>query len=369
MTDILFSSLKIRGIEIRNRICIPAMVFYGHTDDSGNVTERHIEHYSELAKGIPGLIIQEATCVEKAGRMNKTQLGIWNDEHISGLRRIVDAVHTYDIPIILQLHHAGITAMTSYPAGTAEEYEYRIGPSDYICKYKYSTFSGRAMTCAEIKQMKKCFSDAALRAVKAGYDGVEIHGCHNYLLSQFFNRNINQRKDIYGNPTQFPIEVFRVIREVVPSDFIVGMRLGGFQPELTDGIYDARIMDANGIDFLNISYGFRLEQKIELPEYIPYTDLIYAAQRIKQSVYCPVFCVGGIKSPAQARRILKDTSVDMVAIGRGVLVNPRWPDDAENKRPVGKCLDCAACYWRGHRSDCPGRKLLYDSRLNEATTE
>ncbi|MBK1812132.1 NADH:flavin oxidoreductase [Clostridium sp. YIM B02505] len=344
----LFSEFSIKDVKLKNRIAVPPMVI-GLAED-GYVTSGNIERYRELANGGAGLIIQEATCVNIDGRLMEKQLGIWKDEQIEGLKEIVNAVHEEGSKIFIQIHHAGVTSISENP----------ICPS--ACEYKgpFRTVIGREMTTEDIKSIQKDFIEAAARAYKAGYDGIELHGCHGYLISQFLNKNVNKRTDEYGiNPEKFVLEIINGIRNVTPKEFVIGIRLAGFEPALEDGLHYAKILDANGIDFLDVSFGFMSEQIVNIAEGYKYAHTVYAAEKIKEVVSVPVFAVNSIKSPALAEDILNETNVDIIDIGRGVLINPNWANDAKEGNDTGACLSCAKCKYFGQSQVCPG-KVLFD---------
>ena len=347
--DRLFESFQIRGIEIKNRICMPSCIRYGLCDEGGFVTDDNVAHYRAIARGGVGLIIQEATCIESRGRLVTKQLGIWSDEHIPGLRRIVDAIHAEGTPVFAQLHHAGAAGF---------EEDRMLCPSDYEFLHRDILKRGREMTEGEIAKTQRALVDAALRAAESGYDGVELHGCHQYLICQFYNNRVNRRSDIYGrDPNLFALEIVDALRKEAPKDFVIGIRLGAFEPTLADGIAHARELDAHGIDFINMSYGFEGEDEPKKPEGFSYKDVVYGAGEIKKNVSCPVFAVNSIRNADDARGILELTEVDMVCIARGMLINPNWANDAKAGRDTGRCLDCAQCFWRSDLTRCPGRKL------------
>ena len=349
--DRLFETFNIRGIEIKNRICMPPCVVYGLSDETGMAADENVAHYRSIAKGGAGVIIQEATCVDPLGKLVPEQLGLWSDEQIPGHKRIADAVHSEGVPIFIQLHHAGVVGI-----GDRE----MLCSSDYEIMHKDILKKGRAMTADEIKATQQAFADAAMRAVKAGYDGVELHGCHQYLICQFYNRRVNRRDDEYGRKNSlFALETYSAVRNAVPGSFVVGIRLGAFEPTLADGIAHAKELSGHGIDFIDVSYGFRGEDEPYKPDDFPYMDVIYAAGEIKKNVECPVFAVNGIRSAADARGVLELTGVDMADIARGMLVNPNWANDAKAGLDTGKCLDCATCLWRVDPRKCPGRKKYY----------
>lgn len=345
----LFTPWSLKGRTIKNRICVPPMVCFGWSDESGAVSDRHVEHYRAIAEGGAGLIIQEATCVDPDGRLSMDQLGIWEDTQIEGLKKIVDAVHGAGVPILVQIHHAGVISDT----------ENRVCPSDYSCVHKGVEKHGRELTVEEIRRIEEEFIEGARRAWEAGYDGVEIHGCHSYLISQFLNWRVNRRTDEYNSESMTILKnILDGIRKAVPGEFIVGIRLGAFEPGVTEGIAHAKWLEGQGIDFIDVSYGFDLEAKREKPEGYPYAEAIYGAERIKKEVSVPVFAVFGIKDGETAEHILEDTNVDMVDIGRGVLVNYNWANDVKEGKDPGKCLVCKTCMWRVDPDRCAG-KLLY----------
>lgn len=345
----LFTTWELKGIEIKNRICVPPMVCFGWSDDSGYVTEKNVAHYRAIAEGGAGLIIQEATCVNRQGRLSPDQLGIWEDGQIPGLKKITDAVHEAGVPIFLQIHHAGVIASG----------EDRVCPSSYTCVHKGIEKHGRELTVEEIHEIERAFIDAGRRAYEAGYDGVELHGCHNYLLCQFMNERVNRRTDEYNAKDMLIVKnIMEGIRAVTSEKFVVGIRLGAFEPEISDGIAHAKWLEDHGIDFIDVSYGFDFEAKREKPEGYPFAEAVYGAKRIKEAVSVPVFAVYGIQNGEQAEAALLDTKADMIDIGRGILVNYNWANDVKEGRDPGRCLYCKTCMWRVDSEKCAGR-LLY----------
>lgn len=343
----LFDPVTIGSVTTKNRICVPPMVLYGHAGDDGLVTDAHVAHYGRLARGGAGLIIQEATCVQKNGRLRYDQLGIWSEDHIPGLRRITETVHQADCPIFIQLHHAGV-------AGAGPDY---LCPSSYRYSSGYGEVVGREMTPEEIGATKDAFIQAGRRAYLAGYDGVELHGCHSYLLCQFLNCRVNRREDGYGRePLSLVTEILEGIRAVTGPEFLIGIRLGGFEPALADGIAHAKALADQGIAFIDVSYGFAGEMDTSAPGDPDLPDIIRAADAIRSAVAVPVFAVGHIRLPEDAQRVFQRTCVDMVDVGRSSLVDPEWTNKARRGVTPGKCLDCAVCQWRVDAARCPGRK-------------
>jgi 2,4-dienoyl-CoA reductase-like NADH-dependent reductase (Old Yellow Enzyme family) len=343
----LFSEFNIKNVKMKNRICVPPMVVgFSH---NGYVASENVERYKKLAQGGVGLIIQEATCINIDGRLSEKQLGIWTDDHIEGLKSIVDAVHEENCPIFVQIHHAGVTGISEKP----------LCPS----AYEYNNFGrnvvGREMTTEDIKSVQNDFIEAARRAYEAGYDGVELHGCHGYLISQFLNKRVNKRTDEYGNtPEKFVIEILEGIKNVTPKEFVVGIRLGGFEPTLEDGLHYAKVLEKNGTDFFDVSYGFFSEQEMHVTEGYKFSNAVYAAEKIKGEVSVPVFAVNEIYSAETAEEVLNETNVDIVDIGKGVLINPNWANDAKDGNDTGSCLNCAKCMWFGQSKVCAGKSIF-----------
>jgi 2,4-dienoyl-CoA reductase-like NADH-dependent reductase (Old Yellow Enzyme family) len=269
---------KIGSLEINNRIGCPPMVCFHWYDSSGIVTDRNVNHYEAIAAGGTGLIIVEALCVSPEGKLDPSQLGIWDDRHIAGLQRITNVIHRRGKVALAQIHHGGLWSDSD------AEPDRILGPSPNM-----PTKTGRPnleITSQEIERIKRCFVNAALMAQKAGFDGVEVHGCHGYLLCDFFNPNINRRSDRYGQDTTLlAAEIVHDIRLATGKPFVVGIRLGGFEPTLAHGIAHAKAMEAAGVDFIDVSYGFLREgPDVQPPEGYLYTPPVYAAQEIKKSV-------------------------------------------------------------------------------------
>ncbi len=335
----LFEPLVIRHTTVRNRICLPPMITYGFGDSAG---EERINHYKQIAEGGTGLIIVEAACVSDGGQLGPNQLGIWDDRHIEGLTAMATAICDGGAAAIIQIHHAGI-----------------VGVYSHLCPDTYKLNAevvGRKLTIDEIDDIKNAFILAGQRAYKAGFDGVELHGCHSYLISQFLNKEVNKRDDIYGtNPEKFVLDILSGIRECTSEAFIVGIRMGGFEPTLEDGIRHAQIFDRAGFDFLDVSYGFSQAHKPFAPKDFPYKDIIYAAGEIKKRCKAPVFAVNQIRTVEQAQGVISTTGVDMVDIGRATLVDYKWANKARENIAPDPCFGCKECKWYPDGAKCPGR--------------
>ena len=290
----LASPLSLGRLTLKNRICIPPMVLYRKAGDDGMVSDAHVDHYRRLAEGGPGLIIQEATCVAPEGRFSREQLGIWSDGHIPGLRRITEAVHSAGgTPIFVQLHHGGIQSVTGD----------RLCPSAYVLEQQYP-IPGREMSLSEIETVRAQFTEGARRAYLAGFDGVELHGCHTYLLCGFLNARVNTRGDVYGSPTRLIREILEGIRGCTPPGFAVGIRMGAFEPALADGIAHALDLERMGLDFLDVSYGFSGTMDLSAPGDMSLSPAARGAGAIAGAVSVPVFAADRIRTPRDAQKAL-----------------------------------------------------------------
>lgn len=342
----LFSEITLRKLKIKNRIVMPPMVCFGYSGEDGRVTDRNIKHYEALARGGAGLIIIEATCVNKNGRLSPVQLGLWSDEQIEGFRRIAGVCHKYGAGVLVQIHHAG---MLSQGAASGA-----FGPSAFKGRSQFGLeIDARSMTMEEIQTVREDFTAAALRAQKAGLDGVELHGAHGYLISQFLSPLLNKRTDAYGGSlikrTRLAREIARDIRKMAGEDFIIGCRMGCNEPDLTAGTAIARNLEKAGLDLLHISAGADSIIKPEkeglpvVPEGFPCSRIVYSGTLIKKEVGIPVIVVNGIKTPQQAAYLIENGLADFTAIGKGQMVDPEWANKAREKREIIPCLDCKHC--------------------------
>lgn len=324
----IFTPFKIRNIEIRNRIVMPPMDQYLGVD--GFVNDWHLRHYQERAVGGVGLIIVESAAVmSKVAMISDGDLGIWDDKHIDGLKNIVDSCHKYGAKIALQLNHAG---------RKCEVFSDKIyAPSPIAIKEDAKV--PIEMTKDDIKEVRHAFVEGAKRAVKAGFDAIELHGAHGYLISEFLSPLSNKRTDEYGkNRGLFLEEILKEIRKALPSDYPIGVRVsardwkrGG--NEVQDMVALLKPIESL-FDYLNVSSGaVDVDSKI-----IPYPGYqIFMASWIKE--YLSIPCIGGglITDAKMANSIVRNGAADAVYIGRELLRNPYWPLQAS--RELGIKID------------------------------
>lgn len=336
-------SIQIGDYLLKNRITFAPTVKFDYTDDTGVANEKHVKHYEERAKGGCGLICVEATAVLPGGRFCKTHMGLWNDEQIEGHRKIVDACHSYGSVVIIQLNHAGYCSNPE--CGPA------IGPSaiertDFRGKYVTTE-----MSVDDINETQKAFVDAAVRAREAGYDGVQLHACHGYLINQFASSLTNKRNDSYGgtvqNRARFCTEIIRDIRKKCGEKFLISVRTTGFEKNLSDAVQIAKEYVHVGCDYLQVSSGTVDLEGLPAFKDSKVTDIqsvgAYFHEVFKGIV--PVSCVGGLKDPQQIRYLIKNDYVDTVDIGRAVLADPGFANAVLEGKVFVPCFGCKACQY------------------------
>lgn len=343
----LFTAQKIKDLEIKNRIVFPPILCFNSKENNGYVSEQNINHYQSIAKGGAGLIIVEGTCVNQNGRISVDQLGIWSDKYIAGLSKLPEVCHEQEAKIFLQIVHAGLQTSKIFHEDT-------YGPS----AYNNSKISARAMTKDEIHALQEDFINAAVRAEKAGFDGVELHAAHSYLLTQFFSPKVNNRTDEYGgnleNRIRFASEIFAGIKQKVNDSFIIGLRMGCNENDLPTSIEMAKKFAALGMDYLHISTGFdNTPISEEVPEGFPGNWIVYGATKIKEQVTIPVIAVNSIKTPEQAQYLIEHNLVDFVALGRAQLADHNFVRHVQSGEDIVTCLGCKPCKWFTNGDNCP----------------
>ncbi len=353
--EYLGSKGHIGNLEIKNRLVMTAMGV-GIGDETGNATDEFIRFYADRAKGGAGLIVTEIVRVnEKHGRCERDQLALTSDEVIPSFRKLAEAGHQYDTKIFAQLQHPGRESNLALFDGLTELVSSSPVPS------VTGPQPTRALETEEVESLVKDFAAAAVRAQKAGMDGVEIHAGHGYLITQFLSANDNYRTDKYGgsleNRQRFLIEIITAIKEACGIDFPVSVRLsssefleamGKFNGiTVEETISTARACEAAGADFLNISAGTHATGSaiIEPTSYEQGWKIPFAAE-IAKHVSIPCAATGVIRDPEFAEQILAEGKLDFIAMGRSWLADPEWGVKALNGRSadIRKCLGCMYCF-------------------------
>ena len=304
----------------------------GMATADGEVTDRHIKHYTTRARGGVGLIIVEHTYVAKGGRLHQGQMGLYDDKLIPSLRRLVEAIHAEGTKVVIQLTHAGAKAPGNITG------EQPVGPWNVILPNGSEV--PRPLTIPEIKAITVRFGEAAYRAMEAGSDSIELHGAHGFLLCQFLSPYTNRRDDAYGGDLAgrllFSREVIKEVKTRLGENTPLFYRFGAddmIEGGLTrqEAKLAARHLEQAGVDVIDISGGLcgdGHERFTEQGYFIP------LAEGIKRMVKVPVIGVGNITEPEYADRIVRGQRVDMVAFGRMLLSNPEFPEQAAQKLGV-----------------------------------
>ncbi len=314
----LLDPLEVKGLLLKNRIVMAPMQSNLATTQ-GEVTEDLVTHYFQRAKSL-GLLVVEHSYITNDGKFSERQLGISKQSDIAGLRKLSSNVHSQGTPIVLQLNHRGMKRNADM---TGE-------------KPVYQTLNINRLESAEIERLTAAFENAAEIAMKSGFDGVEIHGAHGFLLNQFYSPLTNQRKDEYGGTLddriRFPLNIIRRVRAKIGERLLL-YRLGSVDLDpagtrIEDSQEFARKLEEAGVDILDISGGFCGSRPVQLQKQTGY--FIPQAYKIKMVVKIPVIGVGGITNAKIADSIIQKGQVDLIAVGRALLQDPDWTVKAVN---------------------------------------
>lgn len=330
------STIKIGNKVLKNRITMAPTVKFCVKED-GLVTDELISHYEERAAHGCALIVVEATAVAPDGRLAPSMIGLWNDEQVEGHKKIADAAHKHGALIIPQLSHAGL--------GTHPECGPKVSP-DELAK-------------EEIKHIVEQFVDAAIRAKKAGYDGIQLHACHAYLINDFAS-NVNKRTDEYGgsieNISRFGCEIISGIRSACGDDFIISSRISGADPTIEESKQVAEYYVAAGCDYLQVSCGIGEFNDMPLDESLPYNKIaalgVLMHEHFKGRI--PVSTVNGLRTMETVKYMFDNDLIDTVDLGCGLLADPAFTEAILDGAPYTKCYNCPECaYGPRHSHPCP----------------
>ncbi|MGB4290746.1 MAG: FAD-dependent oxidoreductase [Dethiobacteria bacterium] len=339
----LLSPARIGNITVRNRMVMPPMGT-NYASDDGFVTERLVRYYEARAEGGTGLIIVEVAAVAPEGKAITHQIGIWADKFIPGLRYLAESIRKHGARAAIQLHHAG--RQTTFQTTGYQP----VAPSEIPCPICRDM--PRSLTIEEIKGIVEAFGHAARRAREAGFDAVEIHGTHGYLINQFLSPYSNKRTDEYGGSPagrrRFPIEVYDAVRAAVGGDFPVIFRMnadegmeGGITPE--EGREFAGLLEKAGVDALHVSGGvYGSPLPIIATMYEPEPPLAHYAAGIRARVTIPVIAVGKIHDPEIGEQLIAGGKADFVSLGRGLITDSHFARKVElgQVKNIRKCIEC-----------------------------
>jgi 2,4-dienoyl-CoA reductase-like NADH-dependent reductase (Old Yellow Enzyme family)/thioredoxin reductase len=341
----LFSPVRIGQMTAKNRLLMSAMSINFGVDENNYVTDQLTGYLEARAKGGAGMILVGGAGVHPTGLELPGLPALWEDGCISPMKKMVKAIKPYDVCFGVQLMHGG---RQSY-------HDRKVAPSP-IPALAVVKGVPRELSVDEIGELVASFGDAARRCRDAGFDFVEVHGAHGYLINQFLSPNANHRQDRYGgsfeNRIRFFLEVLDNIKTKAGTDFPVGLRINGDDYveggwTLNDALRLAPILEKNGADYLHVSGGVYGSRQLSIPSmYVEHGCFVHLAEAVKQMVRIPVAGVGRIKNPELADRILREGRVDVVAMGRALIADPMLPEKARNDnlnaiRPcIGCCLGC-----------------------------
>jgi len=338
----LFTPIKIGNVIIKNRIVsLPHGTRLGADSNS---TERETLYFAEKAKGGTGLIIHGALEVDETTHAPGGYVRVDRDECIPSLKRVADYVHKYEAKIIGQLHHLGRNRYVSSYIPSID-----VSPFPEPIRREFP----REIEVEDIKRLVEGYGQCAKRVVTAGYDGVELHSAHGYLLSGFLNPNRNKREDEYGesleNRSAFAFEALKSIRSEIGDDPIVGIRINGDDFEdggfnLSEAVQLAKNLETSGlIDYISVSQGTYANYHVIIPPmYVPLGAFVYISAEVKRAVELPVICAGRIIDPIQAERVLEEGQADLIGMCRSIICDPHWANKAREGR-IDDIRTCVAC--------------------------
>jgi 2,4-dienoyl-CoA reductase-like NADH-dependent reductase (Old Yellow Enzyme family) len=345
----LFTPLTIRGTTFPNRIVVSPMCQYQARD--GFAGDWHFAHYARFAMGGCGLVFLEATAVEPRGRITPGDLGIWKDEQVAPLRRIVEFMRAHGSVPAIQLAHAGRkgSSLRPWQGGRAigSEHTAKTGEAPWQTVAPSAEPAGKGwpapaeLSLDDIERLKQDFRHAAARSLAAGFEVAEVHGAHGYLLHEFLSPASNRRNDAYGGERtgrmRFPLEVAEIVRREWPEEKPVFFRVSAVDGEtwtLDDTVALAQALQERGIDLIDCSAGGVGGRVSSITDARAPGFQVPYAEAVRQRAGIMTMAVGLITQPAQAEEIVARERADLVALGRELLFNPNWPLHAALKLGV-----------------------------------
>jgi len=351
-SPLLFNPIRFRGVELSNRIMISPMCTYQANTD-GKALDMHFAHYAQFSLGGAGLIMLEATAVQERGRITAWDLGLWDDQQVAPLQRLVDFAHQQNSKMGVQLGHAGLRASSKRPWNGGKYLDADdkanggipwavVGPSPEL--FSVDENIATALSVDDINGIVKDWGKAALRANEAGFDVLEIHGAHGFLISEFLSPLSNLRTDEYGGDykgrVRLALEVTKEVRKNWPKQKPLFFRLSVVDGidvgwSIEDSVTLAMELKDLGVDVIDCtSGGFNIEREKVLTQ-VP-SFQVYLSEAVKEKGNISTATVGLITHAEQAESILQSEKADLIAIGRTALNNPYWPRHAAHHFEVDK---------------------------------
>ncbi|WML45208.1 NADPH dehydrogenase NamA [Neobacillus sp. PS3-40] len=337
MTAKLFTPYTIKGVTLKNRIAMSPMCMYASHNEDGKVQNWHQTHYVSRAVGQVGLIILEATAVTEQGRISPQDLGIWSDDHVEGLKGLVELIKGNGAKAGIQIAHAGRKAVLEGEI---------LAPSALAFNEKMKI--PKEMTKTDIKDTVEAFKNGVERAKKAGFDVIELHGAHGYLINEFLSPLSNKRTDEYGgsaeNRYRFLSEIIEAVRTVWEGPLFVRVSAYDYHEEgltASDYVLIAKRMKEQGVDFIDVSSGAVIPAPINTyPGY-----QVKFSEEIKHGADIDTSALGLITSALHAEEILQNDRANLIFIGRELLRDPYWPRTAAKE--LGVHIEAPKQYGRG----------------------
>ncbi len=352
----LLDALTINNLNLRNRLVLPPLTINCATA-GGLITDAVVDFYDQRSASV-GLVIVESTAVRDDGRLVPDSPGLWTDDQVPGMARLLETIKAGGAQAVIQLNHAGAR-------GVPQEGSL-LGASPSGVQFR-SDIETRPLTGEQISQMVEDFASAARRAVDAGFDGVEVHGAHFYLLSQFLSPYTNQRADLYGGDLEgrarFPLEVVKAVRQTIGPQRALLYRLNAVEQVfgdevLPDTVEFCRMLAASGVDLLDVSYaGPALRQEHESGKWqlvmssaLTKKDAAGAnlgqAEKLKKASGLPVIAVGKMAFRPVINAALERGLVDLIAIGRQMIADPSAAEKILSNRfeDIVTCQECFKCF-------------------------
>ncbi|MDP2999226.1 MAG: FAD-dependent oxidoreductase [Bryobacterales bacterium] len=359
----LFSPIRIGNFETANRIChVPTDISSANAD--GSVNQRVITYHEQIAKGGCGFIIVGASTPDRAtGRPTVTCIAVDEDPLIPGLAELAEAMHRHGARCAVQIQHPG--RQSAWPRkdliSASDQVVELPGSAGHEVVYAEAAAKGksiRAMTIEEIYELAEKFAEGAWRVQQAGFDAVELHGAHGYLIAQFMSPYVNRRNDRFGgsfiNRMRFVLEIMARIRHKCGRHFPIGVRYSGEEwvpggRVIAESVQVAELLEQQGAAFVDISAGiFEAPAAVMDPMYYPQGWNTYTADEVKKRVSIPVITSHTLRDPAYCEKILAAGKTDLVGLSRQMIADPDWANKAYARQPdeIRKCISCLVGCWQ-----------------------